>query len=63
VEEEKIEDEEEVGAEQEGDNHIRPPPPITEDDNVKQQMDVPQATAPIVPVPYPKVSRVLRSLQ
>jgi hypothetical protein len=26
-------------------------------------MDIPQATAPIVPVPYPKVSRELRSLQ
>jgi hypothetical protein len=26
-------------------------------------MDVPQATAPISPVPYPKVSRALRSLQ
>jgi hypothetical protein len=26
-------------------------------------MDVPQATAPNVPVPYPKLSRELRSLQ
>jgi hypothetical protein len=63
VEEDEIEDEEEVGAEQEGYNHVGPPPPITEDDFVEQQMDVPQATAPIAPVPYPKVSRELRSLQ
>jgi hypothetical protein len=58
----KVEDEEEVGAEQEGDYHVVPPPPITKDDFIKQKMDVPLATAPIIPVPYPKVSQELRSL-
>jgi hypothetical protein len=59
VEGEDVEDEEKIGAEQEGDNHVGPPP---EDHFVEQQMDVPPATAPIIPVPYPKVSRELRNL-
>jgi hypothetical protein len=54
VEDEEVEDEEEVGAEQEGDNQIGPPPPITKDHFVEQQMDVPPATSPIVPVPFQK---------
>jgi hypothetical protein len=62
VEDEELEDEEEVRAEQGGDNHVGPPPPITEDDFVEKQMYVPPYTAPIVPVPYPKVSRDLCSL-
>jgi hypothetical protein len=36
VEDEEIADEEEVG-----DNHVGPPPPITKDDFIEQQMDVP----------------------
>jgi hypothetical protein len=54
VEEEEIEDEEEVDG---------PPPPITKEDFIEQKMDVPQAKAKIVPVPYPKVSRELCSLK
>jgi hypothetical protein len=57
-----VENEEEVGAKEEGNNHVGPQPPISEDDFVEQQMDVQPDTAPIIPVPYPKVSRELRSL-
>jgi hypothetical protein len=59
VEDEEVKDKEEFGAEQEGDNHVGLPPPITIDDFVKQQMDVQPTTAPSVPVPYLKVSREL----
>jgi hypothetical protein len=61
VENEEVEDEEEIVAEQEGDIHVVPSLPITEDVFVEQQMDVPPATAPIVPVPYPKVLRKLQT--
>jgi hypothetical protein len=41
VEDEEVEDEEEISAEQEGDNHVGPPPPITKYDFMEPTMDAP----------------------
>jgi hypothetical protein len=51
VDDDEVENEEEVGIAQEGNFHVSPPPPITEDDFVELQMDAPHTTAPLILVP------------